>query len=57
MCPMKFFSTIEETDSFFWAILHIFERLLLISWENNMDCHITMPLSLKTMEVQIIGDH
>ena len=23
------------------------------SWENNRDCHITMPLSLKTMEVQI----
>ena len=32
------------------------ERLFLISWENNRDCHITMPLSLKTMEVQIKGD-
>ena len=35
------------------AIPHLFERLFLISWENNRDCHITMPLSLKTMEVQI----
>ena len=26
-----------------------------ISWENNRDCYITMPLSLKTMEVQIKG--
>ena len=26
------------------------------SWENNRDCHITMPLSLKTMEVQIKED-
>ena len=33
-----------------------FERLFVISWENNRDCHITMPLSLKTMEVQIKGD-
>ena len=31
-------------------------RLFLISWENNRDCHITMSLSLKTMEVQIKGD-
>ena len=38
------------------AIPHPFERLFLISWENNRDCHITMPLSLKTMEVQIKGD-
>jgi len=38
------------------AIPHLFERLFLISWENNRDCHITMPLSLKTMEVQIKGD-
>ena len=38
------------------AIPHLFERLFLISWENNRDCHITMPLmSLKTMEVQIKG--
>ena len=40
-----------------WAIPHLFERLFLISWENNRDCHITMPLSLKTMEVKIKGDH
>ena len=38
------------------AIPHLFERLFLRSWENNRDCHITMPLSLKTMEVQIKGD-
>ena len=29
---------------------------ILISWEKNRDCHITMPPSLKTMEVQIKGD-
>ena len=34
----------------------LFEGLFLISWEDNRDCHITMPLSLKTMEVQIKGD-
>ena len=28
-----------------------------LAWENSRDCHITMPLSLKTMEVQIKGDH
>ena len=33
--------------------LHLFERLFVIGWENNRDCDITMPLSLKTMEVQI----
>ena len=38
------------------AIPHLFERLFLISWENNRDCHITMPLSLKTMKVQIKED-
>ena len=38
------------------AIPHQFERLFLISWENSRDCHITMPLSLKTMEEQIKGD-
>ena len=37
------------------AILHLIERLFVISWENNRDCHITMPLSLETMEVQIKG--
>ena len=31
-------------------------KIVLISWENNRDCHITMPLSLKKMEVQIKGD-
>ena len=25
------------------AIPHLFERLFLIGWENNRDCHITMP--------------
>ena len=39
-----------------FLIPHQFERLFLISWENNRDCHITMPLSLKTVEVQIKGD-
>ena len=38
------------------AIPHVFERLFLISWENSRDCHITMTLSLKTMEVQIKED-
>ena len=28
-------------------------KIFLISWENNRHCHITMPLYLKTMEVQI----
>ena len=47
----------------FWGVvallpgdLHLFERMFVIGWENNMDCDITMPLSLKTMEVQIKGD-
>ena len=38
------------------AIPHLFEILFLIIWGNNRDCHITMPLSMKTMEVQIKGD-
>ena len=38
------------------AIPHLFERLFLISWEDSRDFHMTMPLSLKTMEVQIKGD-
>ena len=38
------------------AIPHLLGRLFLIGWENNRDCHITMPLSLKTMEVQIKGE-
>ena len=37
------------------AIPDLFERLFVISWENNGDCHITVPLSLKTIEVQIKG--
>ena len=43
-------------DLKFWAIPRLFERLFLISWENNRDCHITMPLSLKSVELQIKGD-
>ena len=38
------------------AIWQLFERLFLISWENNRDCDITMPLSLKTMKGQIKVD-
>ena len=38
------------------AIPLLFQRLFLISWENNRDCHKTMLLSLKTMEVQIKRD-
>ena len=38
------------------AIPHLSERLILISWQNNRDCHKTMLLSLKTMEVQIDRD-
>ena len=41
---------------FLFLIPHLFERLFLISWENNRDYHITMPLSLKTMEVRIKGN-
>ena len=47
----------EEIITIKGAIPHLFERLFVISWENNRDCHITMPLSLKTIEVQIKGDH
>ena len=36
--------------------LHLFERMSVIRWENNRDCDITMPLSLKIMEVQIKWD-
>ena len=39
------------------AIPHLFERLFLISWENNRDCQIALSLSLKTVEVQIKVDH
>ena len=38
------------------AIPHLLEKLFLISWENNSDCHITMTLPLKTVELQIKGD-
>ena len=41
----------------FRVISHLFQRLFLINWENRRDCHITMPLSLKTVEVQIKGGH
>ena len=34
----------------------IYLKDCLIGWEDNRDCHITMPLSLKTVEVQIKGD-
>ena len=37
----------------FLAIPHLFGRLFLISWETDRDCLITIPLSLKTVEVQI----
>ena len=47
----------------FWGVValllgdvHLFERLFVIGWENNRDCDIIMPLSLKTMEGQIKGD-
>ena len=36
--------------------LHLFERLFVIGWENNKDCDITMPLSLKTMEVNEVNN-
>ena len=36
--------------------LHLFARMFVIGWENNRDCDITMPQSLKTMEGQIKGD-
>ena len=42
--------------AFLWGDLHLFERLFVIAWENDRDCDITMPLSLKTTEVQIKGD-
>ena len=38
------------------VILHPFERLFSITWENNRDCHIRIPLSLKTVEMQMKGD-
>ena len=36
-------------------LLHLFQRLFVIGLGNNRDCDITMPISLKTMEVQIYG--
>ena len=49
------YNGLDKNNNFFFygAILHLFERLFLISCRNNRDCHITMPLSLTTMEVQI----
>ena len=38
-----------------WAIPHLFERLFLISWENNRDCHITIPLSRKQWKYRLKG--
>ena len=37
--------------------LHLFARLFVIGWENNKDCDITMPLSLKTMEVNEVNKY
>ena len=51
------FPTSGHTEGDNSPIPHLFERLFLVSWENNRDCHISMRLSLKTMEVQIKGDH
>ena len=51
---MPFLTEVEYQNKFLhfhWAIPHLFERLFSLSWENNRDCHITMPLSLKTVEV------
>ena len=36
--------------------LHLFARLFVIGWENNKDCDITMPLSLKTTEVNEVNN-
>ena len=44
-----------ENQSLIKKLSHLFARLFVISWENNRDCHITMPLSLKTMKVYIKG--
>ena len=34
----------------FSDVLHLFERLFEIGWENNGNGDITMPLSLKTID-------
>ena len=44
-----------ENQSLIKKLPHLFARLFVISWENNRDCHITMPLSLKAMKVHIKG--
>ena len=44
-----------ENQSLIKKLSHLFARLFVISWENSRDCHITMPLSLKTMKVYIKG--
>ena len=33
----------------------IWKKLFLFIWENNRDCHITMPLSMKRMEWSLKG--
>ena len=55
--PLSFssFNCLLNNLAILRAIPHLFERLFAISLENNRDCHITMLLSLKTMEVQIKG--
>ena len=47
--------TAPNGKRFLRADLHLFETLFVITWENNSDYDITMPLSLKIMEVQIKG--
>ena len=37
------------------AIPHLFERLFLIGWENNRDCHITMPYPWKQWKCRLNG--
>ena len=55
--PLSFssFNCLLNNLAILRAIPHLFKRLFVISLENNRDCHITMLLSLKTMEVQIKG--
>ena len=37
------------------AIPHLFERLFLIGWENNRDCHITMPYPWEQWKCRLNG--
>ena len=39
----------------FGADLHLFQTRFVTGWENNRDGDITMPLSLKTIVVHVIG--